>query len=92
MTLSPVSNTEPDPHETAAVKLVTKASQWRKIATRGRRGKGRGAYDIPAQYILRSRFTAAEFRALHCNICSDSIPLSLPFPLPPLSRPLYFST
>ncbi|GBP19749.1 hypothetical protein EVAR_8909_1 [Eumeta japonica] len=28
----------------AAVKFVTKASQWRKIGTRRRRNKGRGAY------------------------------------------------
>ncbi|GBP15707.1 hypothetical protein EVAR_93902_1 [Eumeta japonica] len=30
----------------AVVKLVTKASQWRKIGTRGRRSKGRGALNL----------------------------------------------
>ncbi|GBP44338.1 hypothetical protein EVAR_31231_1 [Eumeta japonica] len=30
----------------AAVKLVTKASQWRKLGARGRRRKGRGALNL----------------------------------------------
>ncbi|GBP74222.1 hypothetical protein EVAR_54575_1 [Eumeta japonica] len=49
----------------AAVKFVTKASQWRKTETRGRRRKGRGGV-IP-QYIIRSQFRAEKFCALYRN-------------------------
>ncbi|GBP87103.1 hypothetical protein EVAR_66437_1 [Eumeta japonica] len=47
----------------APVKLVTKASQWRKIETRHRRRNGRGAY-----YLLSISFAANSERQsfMHC--------------------------
>ncbi|GBP37737.1 hypothetical protein EVAR_29938_1 [Eumeta japonica] len=44
---------------------VAKASQWRKIETRGRRRKGRGVSN--AYYTIRRQFRVVEFRALYCK-------------------------
>ncbi|GBP55517.1 hypothetical protein EVAR_36240_1 [Eumeta japonica] len=41
-------------HETVAVKLVTKASQWRKIGTRRSRRKGRGALNLRIASFARN--------------------------------------
>ncbi|GBP88129.1 hypothetical protein EVAR_63937_1 [Eumeta japonica] len=49
----------------AAVKLVTKASQWREIGKRRKKKKGREAK--PVYCIIRRQFRAAKFRTLCCT-------------------------
>ncbi|GBP87376.1 hypothetical protein EVAR_65237_1 [Eumeta japonica] len=64
--LNEASSIQYNARNSVAVKLVTKASRWRKVATHGRRRKG----VEPAHYIFRRQFRAAEFRALYCTYLS----------------------
>ncbi|GBP91668.1 hypothetical protein EVAR_77465_1 [Eumeta japonica] len=49
----------------AAVKLVTNGSQWRKIDTRGRRRKGRGALNLRTALFARNPERQS---FLHCSV------------------------
>ncbi|GBP46282.1 hypothetical protein EVAR_30413_1 [Eumeta japonica] len=55
-------NLQYNARNSAAVKSVTKASRWRKIDARGRRGAG------PAHHTVRRQFRAAKLRALYCTL------------------------